>query len=116
MKRTVLASVAAIFLAAVCFVALPTTSASDNKKPSAAKVTFNKDVAPIFFQKCSECHRAGEIAPFSLLSYREARPWARSIKEKVATKVMPPCHADPAHGEFKNDRRLSPKEIDTIVA
>jgi mono/diheme cytochrome c family protein len=116
MKRTVLASAAAIFLAAVCFVALPTTSASDNKKPSAAKVTFNKDVAPIFFQKCAECHRAGEIAPFSLMSYKEARPWARSIKEKVATKVMPPWHADPAHGEFKNDRRLSQKEIDTIVA
>ena len=52
----------------------------------------------------------------SLLSYKDARPWARSIKEKVAGRVMPPWHADPAYGRFSNDRRLSHKEIDTIVA
>src|SRR5262249_1394695 len=116
MKRIILASVAIGFLAAVCFVTLPTTSASDNKKPSTAKVTFNKDVAPIFYKNCAGCHRAGEIAPMSLMTYKESRPWARSIKEKVATKVMPPWHADPAHGEYANDRRLSQKDIDTIIA
>src|SRR5689334_24041174 len=52
----------------------------------------------------------------SLLSYKDARPWARSIKEKVATRQMPPWHADPHYGEFANDRRLTQAEIDTIVA
>src|ERR1041384_4397186 len=70
-------------------------------------VTFTKDVAPIFFSKCAACHRPGEIAPMSLLTYKDARPWARSIKEKVVNRDMPPWHADPQHGAFKNDRRRS---------
>src|SRR5256885_205926 len=78
-----------------------------------ANVTFTKDVAPIFFNNCVQCHRPGEIAPMSLLTYKEARPWARSIKEKVATRVMPPWHADPHFGQFENDRRLSDKDIET---
>ncbi len=82
----------------------------------ASQVTFTKDVAPIFYQRCAACHRPGEIAPMSLMSYKEARPWAKSIREKVTTREMPPWHADPAYGHFKNDRRLSPKEIETIVA
>jgi mono/diheme cytochrome c family protein len=81
-----------------------------------AKVTFAKDVAPILYEKCAECHRPGEIAPMSLLTYKDARPWARSIKDKVANRVMPPWLADPAYGHFSNDRRLSQKQIDTIVA
>lgn len=83
---------------------------------SAREVTFSKDVAPIFFNKCAECHRSGEIAPMSLLSYKEARPWARSIREKVVNREMPPWHADPAHGEFDNDRSLTKKEIEAITA
>jgi hypothetical protein len=79
------------------------------------ETTFN-DVAPIFFNKCTECHRPGEIAPMSLLSYKEARPWARSIREKVMSREMPPWHADPSHGEFANDRSLTKKELDTIAA
>ncbi|MEO6726190.1 MAG: cytochrome c, partial [Blastocatellia bacterium] len=71
-----------------------TTSANDkNTKNSGKNVTFSKDVAPIFFKSCSECHRAGESAPFSALSYNDVRPWAKSIKEKVANRVMPPWHA-----------------------
>jgi len=81
-----------------------------------AEVTFNKDVAPIFFQHCVSCHRPGEAAPMSLLTYREARPWARAIREKVVTRQMPPWHADPRVNEFVNDRRLGQKEIATIVA
>jgi mono/diheme cytochrome c family protein len=81
-----------------------------------APVTFTKDIAPIFFSKCAACHRPGEIAPMSLLTYKDARPWARSIKEKVVNRDMPPWHADPQHGAFKNDRRLSDKEIATISA
>jgi mono/diheme cytochrome c family protein len=78
--------------------------------------TFAKDVAPIFYSKCVECHRPTMFAPMSLLTFDEARPWARSIKQRVAARTMPPWGADPAHGVFKNDPRLSEKEIATIVA
>jgi hypothetical protein len=90
-----------------------TSSANNNKLKT---VTFSKDVAKILNDNCVVCHRPNDLAPFPLTSYKEARPWARSIKEKVVTKEMPPWHADPAHGQFVNDRRLSQKEIDTIVA
>lgn len=79
-------------------------------------VTFSRDVAPIFFRRCAECHRPGEAAPMSLLTYKEARPWARAIKEKVVRREMPPWHADPEYGEFANDPRLTQTEIDTIAA
>ena len=82
----------------------------------AKEVSFSKDVAPIFNAKCAECHRPGDTAPFSTLTYKDVRPWAKSIKEKVANRTMPPWHADPHFGQFKNDRTLSQKEIDTIVA
>ena len=77
--------------------------------------TFTRDVAPIMFTKCASCHRPGEVAPMALLSYADARPWASAIKQKVSTRAMPPWHADPAHGSFRNDLRLSDREIDTIV-
>src|SRR5215471_5068673 len=77
--------------------------------------TFTRDVAPIFFSKCAACHRPGAAAPMSLLNYSDVRPWASSIKEKVLTKTMPPWHADPAYDRFENDRRLSAREITTIV-
>ncbi len=89
------------------------TSASPNSSPT---VTFTKDVAPIFYKNCAHCHRPGEIAPMSLLTFKDSRPWAKSIREKVLDGTMPPWHADPQHGSFKNDRRLSKKDIDTIVA
>jgi hypothetical protein len=88
----------------------------DRAGASAGEVTFNKDVAPIFFNKCTECHRPGEIAPMSLLTYNVARPWARAIREKVLNREMPPWHADPSHGVFSNDRSLTRREIDTIAA
>jgi hypothetical protein len=77
--------------------------------------TFTTDVAPIMFAKCASCHRPGEVAPMPLLSYRDARPWAGAIRQKVSSRAMPPWHADPAHGAFRNDLRLSDREIDTIV-
>ena len=116
MKRASLTIAATLFTAAACLALLPVSEASDAKKGAPAKATFSKDVAPIFYKNCAECHRPGEIAPFSLMSYKESRPWAKSIKEKVVSKEMPPWHADPNHGVFANDRRLSQKEIDTIVA
>ena len=81
-----------------------------------AKVTFNRDVAPIFHQKCAECHRPGESAPFSTLTYKEVRPWVKSIRKQVLQREMPPWHADPHHGEFRNNRSLTDKELATIVA
>jgi len=78
--------------------------------------TFAKDVAPIFYSKCVECHRPTMFAPMSLVKYDEARPWAKSIRARVSTRTMPPWGADPAHGVFKNDPRLSDKEIATILA
>jgi mono/diheme cytochrome c family protein len=79
-------------------------------------VTFTKDVAPILYKSCVECHRPTMFAPMSLLTYDDARPYARSIKQRVVSRIMPPWGADPAHGEFKNDPRLSQVEIDTIAA
>ena len=113
--RPLMTSLAAVFIAAVCLALMPATEASD-KSASTKTVTFAKDIAPIFNNNCVGCHRPGEIAPMSLLSYKDARPWAKSIKEKVATGVMPPWHADPHYGTFQNDRRLSQKDIDTIVS
>ena len=78
--------------------------------------TFNKDVAPIVFNNCANCHRPNQVAPMSLMSYREVRPWARAIKTKVATGEMPPWFADPRYGEFRNERRLTPAQIKTITA
>jgi mono/diheme cytochrome c family protein len=82
----------------------------------ASEVTFTKDVAPIFYSRCAECHRPTMFAPMSLMTYESARPWAKSIKQKVASRQMPPWGADPAYGTFKNDPRLSQSEIDTITA
>jgi hypothetical protein len=84
-------------------------------KPDMPKVTFTKDVAPILFKNCVECHRPGEIGPMSLLSYQEVRPWAKAIRERVVERSMPPWSADPKIGKWANDPSLSPKEIDTIV-
>lgn len=77
-------------------------------------VTFNRDVAPILYEHCAVCHRAGEIAPMSLLTYQEVRPWAAAIREAVATRQMPPWHADPRYGHFANDSRLTEAQIATI--
>ena len=103
-------------LVAVCLIAVASGNSSSANSGIKKEITFSRDVAPILFKNCTECHRTGEAAPMSLLSYKEARPWARSIKEKVVTKEMPPWHADPHYGQFSNDRRLSQTQIDTIAA
>src|SRR5260221_4968347 len=77
--------------------------------------TFSKDVAPILYKNCTNCHRPGEIAPMSLLTYADARPWVRSIATRVGSGSMPPWHADPSSGPFENDRRLSAAEKETIL-
>jgi hypothetical protein len=110
MKRALTISVT---LVATSLVVLATVSANLGAKK---EVTFNKDIAPIFFKNCAECHRSNDIAPMPLMTYKEARPWARSIKEKVVTRQMPPWSPDPKYGEFTNDHRLAQQDIDTIAA
>ena len=81
----------------------------------AAAPTFAADVAPILYKHCVECHRPGEIAPMSLLTYDDVRPWAKAIRDEVADGNMPPWHADPAHGKFRNARVLTAADKDTIT-
>ena len=83
---------------------------------SSGGVTFNKEVLPILQKRCQDCHRPGEAVPMSLLTYQDARPWAKAMREAVATRKMPPWFADPQVGKFANDRSLSQSEIDTLVA
>jgi len=82
----------------------------------AEQVTFTKDVAPILQRSCQNCHRPGAIAPMSLLTYDDVRPWARAIKEKVSKRQMPPWYIDRNIGisAFKDDPSLSDREIATI--
>jgi hypothetical protein len=96
--------------AAAVFTASP--SAAQQSNP-----TFSKDIAPIFQAKCQDCHQPESIAPMSLISYKEARPWARSIKDRVMRRQMPPWHIDPSVGvqKFKNDLSLSDEQVDAIV-
>ena len=79
-------------------------------------VTFSRDVAPILYRSCVGCHHPKDIAPMSLVTYKDARPWAASMREAVVQRVMPPWHADPHVGDFRNDPRLSDQEIATIEA
>jgi len=82
----------------------------------ASGATFNHDVLPILQQHCQGCHRPGEIGPASFLTYESTRPWAKAIKAAVVSKKMPPWFADPAYGHFRNDRRLSDRDIQTLAA
>ena len=104
---------AGLALGAVLAIAAPAAAADTPTKP----VTFAKDVAPIFQAKCQECHQPNSIAPMSLITFQDVRPWARSIKERVATRQMPPWHIDKSVGvqKFKNDMSLTDEQVDTIV-
>src|SRR5215471_18802623 len=105
-------------LLAILFGALLAAVALIVNRNEAASVTFTKDVAPIIFNKCANCHRPGEVAPMPLTSYAETRPWSKAIREEVVGRSMPPWYADPHTStlKFSNDRRLSQPEIDTIAA
>ncbi|HEY7424824.1 MAG TPA: redoxin family protein [Gemmataceae bacterium] len=86
------------------------------KKPARKDVTYAKHVALILQQRCQACHRPDQPAPFALLTYSDAVKHARMLKEVTTQRRMPPWHADPRHGKFTNDRRLSDKEIETLAA
>jgi hypothetical protein len=93
-----------------------TTGVTAQDARSTRVPTFTTDVAPILYKKCVSCHRLGEMGPMSLVTYSDARPWARAIRERVIARSMPPWFADPRYGTFSNDPTLSQKDIDTIVA
>src|SRR3954465_8818824 len=85
-----------VTLAAVCGAAAVAAAPADSKPEHP---TFTRDVLPLFQRSCQDCHRPGQMAPFSLLDYESARPWSRSIKEKVVSRYMPPWHLDRSIGE-----------------
>ncbi len=82
---------------------------------TSSDVTYTRDVAPILFKNCVSCHRDGEAAPFSLTSYEDAKRWAPMIKYTAQKKIMPPWKAINPHGFFRNDRRMTYEEINTLV-
>ena len=107
MKRVLI--VATGIVMALSLAPAPASAAEDTP-------TYNQDVGPILLSNCVSCHRPNQIAPMPLLTYTDARPWARAIKAKVAAREMPPWFADPRFGEFANDPSLTDDEIDTITA
>src|SRR5215470_3100891 len=109
-KKFAATSVAGLLLMAATTFAKPAPVEEPNPM-----VTFNKDVLSILQKNCQTCHRPGQIGPFSMLSYRETRPWAKAIKAAVASRTMPPWFADPLYGHFTNDRSLKQEEIETIA-
>lgn len=90
----------------------PVVSARSATPPQT--ITFSHDVAPILYKHCVACHHPGDIAPMSLLTYKDARPWAAAIRQAVIMRKMPPWKADPQFGTWSNDPRLSDAEIATI--
>ena len=106
----------AAFTSAVYSSVLVAFMAAPAAAQSSATPTFTKDVAPVLYRACVSCHRSDGIAPMALVTYQDARPWAKSIKQQVGSRQMPPWGADPKHGTFKNDRSLSDAEIRTIAA
>src|SRR6186713_2358850 len=88
--------------------------AAGPERAAGAVPTFAKDVAPILYKNCTTCHRPGEIAPMSLLTYEDARPYARAIRDEVGEGHMPPWHADAPHGTFENERSLSDADRKTL--
>src|SRR5215470_15941327 len=91
------------------------TTAQQTVTDRSSAVTFTRDVLPILQKNCQSCHRPGQVAPMSLVTYEEARPWAKAIKVAVAQKKMPPWFADARYGHFTNDRTLSETDIDTLT-
>ncbi|MBZ5612033.1 MAG: cytochrome c [Acidobacteriia bacterium] len=98
-------------------ISLPLAALAAESGKADRPVTFTKDVAPIFQKHCQSCHHSGTSAPMSLMTYNEARPWARSIKERVVRRDMPPWHLDKTVGirHYKNDRSMSDDDIATVA-
>src|SRR5258707_2909448 len=82
---------------------------------AADSITFHKSIEPILQKNCQSCHRPGQIAPMSFLTYQGTRPWAKAMKAAVLSRKMPPWFADPRYGHFANDRSLKQADIDTLA-
>ena len=112
----------AIFAGLATLAGLATFASSPAHAQGGAAVgpvpTFAKDIAPLFQAKCQSCHRPGTVAPMSLMTYEEVRPWARSIRNRVALREMPPWHVDPNVGikHYKDDKSLTPEQIAMVLA
>jgi hypothetical protein len=104
-----------IVLINAAFAALAVSTRAQSTPPPTPP-TYNKDVSPILQKHCQSCHRRGEAAPFSMLTYSETKPWATAMKLAVQQKQMPPWFADPKYGHFSNNRSLTDAEIHTIIA
>ncbi|HEY6307946.1 MAG TPA: cytochrome c [Candidatus Angelobacter sp.] len=115
MKGRLSQGLLALFGLSLCGLLMGAAGRSDTAPPPPGKTTFYKDVLPILQNNCQSCHRSGEVAPMSLMTYDETRPFAIAIKLAVLTKKMPPWYADPQYGHFSNERKLTPQEIRTLV-
>ena len=109
-SRVLPAAVAALWLGALA------VGAGQSPEKPAATPTYAKDVAPILFKNCTACHRPGEIAPMSLLTYDDVRPHAKAIRDEVSEGHMPPWHAAAPKGTFLNERGLTDDERKTLLA
>ncbi len=109
-------SVATCLLGQMTGMGHPPDSAAKIPVTRPSNITFSKDVAPILQQHCQSCHRPGEGAPFSMLTYTEARPWALAMKKMASSRAMPPWFEDGKTEKFENNRSLSQEQIDTIAA
>ncbi|REJ82154.1 MAG: hypothetical protein DWQ36_21585 [Acidobacteria bacterium] len=108
------ASILCLTLLALCASTALAAPSANNTAKDAEVVTWAEHVAPLLFENCVTCHRPGQTAPMSLLSYSEARPWAKSIRQVTSERIMPPWFANPAHGEFVEDPTLTEGEIDLL--
>src|SRR5262249_15510221 len=114
MKRVLALPCVVVVFTLLLTISLHRTNAAGKKGSQSDAPTFSNEVVRIFQKNCQVCHHPGDIAPFSLLTYRDARPWARSIQEKVVTRQMPPWKAAAGCGEFQGERRLADEDIATI--
>src|SRR5437016_4808867 len=119
MKEKPMGSVPRLVMPALLLVAVAATKivGAAQAPPAKPTPTFSKDIAPIFQRSCQVCHRPDSIAPMSLLTYQDARPWARSIRNKVVAREMPPWYIDRSVGikKFKNDPSPTDEEVDLIA-
>src|SRR5471030_808721 len=101
-----------LFALSLSCVAVAVVAAASSIEPA----TFNKDVLPVLQKNCQGCHRPGEVAPMSFLTYRETRPWAKAMKAAVLSRKMPPWFADAKYGHFQNERGLTEAETKALVS